>query len=55
MKKILLISIMLIYINLQLFAGWSSGTINDNHGNNYNFNTYRSNDLIEYDQYKQQQ
>lgn len=46
---------MLICINLQLFAGWSSGNINDNHGNHYHFNAYRSNDLIEYDQYKQQQ
>jgi hypothetical protein len=55
MKKKLLFSIILICLNLNVFAGWSEGSMHDNNGNHYNFNTYRSNDLIEYDQYKQQQ
>jgi hypothetical protein len=38
-----------------LFAGYETGTASDNHGNRYNFSSYRTNDLIEYDQYIQRQ
>ena len=37
-----------------LFAGYETGQISDNHGNHYNFSSYRTNDLIEYDRYIQQ-
>ncbi len=57
MKKKIITSVCLycFICSQTLFAGWTNGSINDNKGNYYNFSTYRSNDLIEYDQYKQQQ
>ncbi len=54
-NKIIFATIIASLLYANLFAGWSNGSIHDNHGNQYNFRTYHTNDLIEYDQYKRQQ
>lgn len=55
MKKSIALLILLSSYLSPLFCGYSHGQIRDNQGRFYTFSEYRSNDLIEYDQYKQQQ